>query len=111
MHERPFSVSKDLRPGCEIIRVEGDLDMLTARELEDVLQSCDGAGREIVVELSGVTFIDSHGLHALMSPRPGGQTVVLVCPDGSISKVLHLVQAARVLTIYKRLDDYLNSLD
>lgn len=111
MNESPFSVSKDLLPGCEVIRVEGELDVLTAPELADALNSCDGSGREVVVDLTGVSFIDSHGLHVLMGARPGGQHVIVVCPDGNVSKVFQIVQASRVLTIYKRLDDYLDSLD
>jgi anti-sigma B factor antagonist len=111
MNELPFSVSKDLLPGCELIRVEGELDMLTAPELAVAIDSCNGSGREVVVDLSGVSFIDSHGLHVVMGARPGGQHVILVCPDGDVSRLLQLVQATRVLTIYKRLDDYLDSLD
>ena len=111
MNELPFSVSTDLLPGCEVIRVEGELDMLTAPELAAALNSCNGSGREVVVDLSDVTFIDSHGLHVLMGARPGGQHVILVCPDGNVSKLFQIVQATGVLTIYKRLDDYLDSLD
>jgi anti-anti-sigma factor len=111
LKERLFSVSKDLLPGCEVIRVRGELDMLTSPELADALSSCDESGQEVVVDLSGVSFIDSHGLHVLMRARPGGQHVVLVCPDGNVSRLLQLIEASSVLTIYKRLDDYLNSLD
>lgn len=55
------------RPRTVFVRARGEIDLSTARRLDEVLQSqVDGAVDEVVVDLGGVTFFSVAGLNSLM---------------------------------------------
>lgn len=51
------------------IAVEGELDLATAAALTAAVRDVNADAAAVVVELSGVTFIDSTGVHALLDAR------------------------------------------
>jgi anti-anti-sigma factor len=53
-------------PGEAALRVTGELDMVTVPILREELARHRGRGRRVVLDLSGVEFIDSTGLVLLM---------------------------------------------
>ncbi|MGK3201761.1 STAS domain-containing protein [Amycolatopsis sp. MEPSY49] len=54
-------------PRTVLVRVSGEVDLSTARRLDELLQSrIRGAVDEVVVDLSGVTFISVAGLNSLL---------------------------------------------
>jgi anti-anti-sigma factor len=108
--EAGFSTSTETISGCEVIRLRGELDMISAAELASALGALDGSGAPVVVDLSELSFIDSHGLHVLLSARPGGRTPNLICPDGNVSRLLTIVQAGKAVPIYASFDDLLAGL-
>jgi len=88
MGDTPISVTKDQGPaGCRdagvfrvaieqlipsvrVVRVAGELDMQTAPQLHSCLLSqIDGRGRDVVVDLSKVTFLGAAGLESLVRAR------------------------------------------
>jgi anti-anti-sigma factor len=103
-----FSISKQTLADCEVISVRGELDMLNAPELSRTIEALDGF--PLVVDLSELTFIDSHGIHALMSAQDGRE-VMLICPRGNVSRVLEIVQIGRKMTVYEQLDHLLAALN
>jgi len=48
---------------------------------------------------------------SLMSARLDGREVILVCPDGNVSRVLEIVQIGRQIAVYPALDDPLAARD
>ena len=63
-----FAVSEREEPGATVIRVDGELDVLTAPELAARLAAVTRRHRgDVVVDLRGAVFIDSVGLHVLLS--------------------------------------------
>lgn len=76
-----------------IAAFEGDLDLATIPEFEDAV----GAGGEadLIVDLSGVRFIDSSGIHAVVraqmarAERRLGIELV-VAPDSAVDRVLEM---------------------
>lgn len=60
-----FSISYDEHPEARVLRVEGELALGTAERLreEGGLAVGDGA---LLIDLEGVTFLDSSGLRALL---------------------------------------------
>ena len=51
-----------------VARLDGDLDLKTGRDLADFLATLiDAADCPVEVDLSGVDFIDSSGLQALLT--------------------------------------------
>ncbi|MCR6481954.1 STAS domain-containing protein [Amycolatopsis sp. OK19-0408] len=50
-----------------VLRVAGEVDLNTARRLDEVLQARIGTGvEEVVIDLSGVTFCSVAGLNSLL---------------------------------------------
>jgi anti-anti-sigma factor len=62
-------LSLDVRAadGTVVISVAGEVDMATAPQLDACL--CEHTDADVVVDLSGVTFLDSTGLSTLVSAR------------------------------------------
>jgi anti-sigma B factor antagonist len=98
---------------CEVIEVDGELDCQTAPELQQALQHASTDGRPVVVDLSRLRFIDSSGLHILMSGADAdsedGRRIV-VCPPGNVARVLSIVRAEAALSIYEDLEKALASV-
>jgi anti-sigma B factor antagonist len=64
-----FSLSREHRParGTYLVRVEGELDVYTAPELDAELQELIASGAEhVTVDLEQVPFVDSCGLAVLV---------------------------------------------
>jgi anti-anti-sigma factor len=59
-----LSTSKQDDDGSWVVRVTGELDMLTAPELTSCLAGFDGAN--LTVDLSNLSFLDSRGIAALV---------------------------------------------
>ena len=107
MEPSEFSVSTETRDGCHVITVCGELDELTAPALHEELERADG--NQAVVDLSNVSFISSRALHVLLRPRPQGRPAV-VCPSGSVSRILDIVGARRAIPVFPDLPSALMSL-
>jgi anti-sigma B factor antagonist len=53
-----------------VVFISGEIDLASAPGLERELRAAEtDAGRELVVDLSGVTFMDSTGLHVLLDAQ------------------------------------------
>ena len=78
-------VQAESRNGQCVLRIAGDLDMITAGEFADRAdQEVAATPGPVVVDLSGLTFIDARGARALatmIDALPAGrQAVVRSCP-------------------------------
>jgi anti-sigma B factor antagonist len=103
--QQQFSVSTHSHPDWELVSVGGELDLVTAPELNEALTRLDPLGRPIVVDLTAASFLDSSGISVLLKARPSGNRVTLICADGIVGRVLELVQAGQVVRIHPTLDD------
>lgn len=80
-------------PHHSIVRVTGELDLVTAPLLWAALKSADADPRhEFVVELSAVTFMDCSGLSPLTEAHATlGSRLRLCNPSPAVSRLLRLV--------------------
>lgn len=65
-----LTVTNEVRPDAIVVVVEGELDMFTSADLTrhfDALELAERAA--LVLDLSGVTFLDSSGLNSLVGLR------------------------------------------
>jgi anti-sigma B factor antagonist len=54
--------------GCTVLTVTGDLDLVTAPQLDDWFDRLVVSGADtVVLDLAGVGFVDSSGLRALVT--------------------------------------------
>jgi anti-anti-sigma factor len=56
----PFQVAEEDRDGVRIVAIDGELDLSTAPQLEEMLEGDGEAG--LLIDLSGCEFIDSTGI-------------------------------------------------
>lgn len=102
--------TETIAPGVAVITAAGRLNLAAAQELRTVVRrSIDEGGSRVVVELSGVTFMDSSGLGALVaclkSARQAGGDLRIAAPSPQVSMVLELSNLDRVLVGYASAGD------
>jgi len=90
-----FSIAKrTLADETWLVSVTGELDLYTSPQLREELVELPEEGTWLVVDLLGVTFLDSAGLSLLTTAarrlRYGGGGVCLVLVDPSIERVLRI---------------------
>ena len=82
-----------ITPTNDGFRLEGELDMATADDLSQVLREASTNGDPIVLDFSGVSFMDSSGLRALLerAGQPNGSgPVVILNPSDQVRRVLDI---------------------
>jgi RND superfamily putative drug exporter len=88
--------------GHVMLRLEGDLDMVTAPKLAKHLHEAeDDRPDVVVVDLRGLRFMDSSGIRELFAAtrraRMEGRRLVVVTGSDPIDRVLEMVRAERVM--------------
>jgi anti-sigma B factor antagonist len=95
-----------------VVAVTGEIDMTTAPELAKAIEVISNHTRNVIVDLGGVTFLDSSGLNALirgqrgLSKRQVGLRVVAPA-DGIVRRVFEITQLTEALSVVESLDDAL----
>ncbi|MDN3266141.1 STAS domain-containing protein [Streptomyces sp. MA15] len=95
--------------GHHLVTVRGALDLHTAHRLADVLRPLTLTdGHTVLLELSGVTFLDSTGLTCLIAAyrtaRTAGTRIVLIAPSRPVHRMLTLTGVDQVLHSYPTLE-------
>jgi anti-anti-sigma factor len=85
-----------------MVAVTGEIDPTTAALFRTALEEAGTRAPRVVVDLSGVTFIDSTGIsaliHAHQSVRPPG-TLVLRSPSPTARRLLDLTGLDQIMSI------------
>src|SRR5881398_3820459 len=95
-----------------VISLTGEVDLYTAPEVKQQLLEVIGQGaKEVVVDFSGTTFIDSTTLGVLVGGvkrlRTNDGQLSLVCSDRNITKIFEITGLDRVFSIYPTRDEAL----
>jgi anti-anti-sigma factor len=89
----PFAVAVQRRDDLAIVRPSGELDVATVETLRAALDSVRSAGR-LLLDLRGLSFIDSAGLHLLvvLAERAQGDRsrLTLVAPPAPVDRTIRL---------------------
>ena len=94
-----------------VLAVSGELDLATAPGLrEQVREMSQGAPLKVALDLTGVGFVDSSGLGAIVAclkhVRELGGDLVLVAPDASpVAKLLSLTGLEATISRVQTADD------
>ncbi|MBT3658299.1 MAG: STAS domain-containing protein [Rhodospirillaceae bacterium] len=95
--------------GALVVAFNGDIDLQSSPEARQVLLEAVGKNMPILVDLSGVGYIDSSGVASLVesfqTARKGAQNLVLVSVSDGAKRVLQLARLDKVFTICDSLDD------
>jgi len=95
-----------------VLRVAGEIDVSSADRLRERIALLLSEGRtDLVVDLTGVTFMDSTGLGLLVGTlkrvRGAGGRLVLVVDSERLLKVFRITGLTQVFTITGSLEDAL----
>ena len=98
-----------------VISLAGEVDLYTAPEFKQQLLDVIGeGGKDVVVDFSDTTFIDSTTLGVLVGGvkrlRPDGGRLSLVCDDRNITKIFEITGLDKVFPIYESRDEAFQSL-
>jgi anti-sigma B factor antagonist len=98
-----------------VIELGGEIDLYTAPEFKErMVQVIEEGKRQLVVDLSKATFIDSTTLGVLVGGvkrlRPAGGSLALVCTDQNISKIFEITGLDRVFPIHGSREEALASV-
>ena len=110
-----FKISdEEIDDQTHVISLGGEIDLYTAPEFKERMVELIEAGKKnIVVDLSEATFIDSTTLGVLVGGvkrlRPSGGGLALVCTDQNISKIFEITGLDRVFSIQESREDALAS--
>ncbi|GAB2756483.1 STAS domain-containing protein [Streptomyces bullii] len=108
-----LSITSALIDGTTVVIVKGEVDHHTTAPLRQALTPPDGLTRpRTVADLSGVTFMDSSGINALIAAHQahGDQGWLrLAGIQPSVQRVLQLVGVDTLIACYPTLDNALEA--
>ena len=104
--------TEQLGADAYVISLAGEVDLYTAPEFkQQLLDVISQGGKNVVVDFSDTTFIDSTTLGVLVGGvkrlRAQEGRLSLVCSDRNITKIFEITGLDRVFTIYPTRDEAL----
>ncbi|WP_051450669.1 STAS domain-containing protein [Actinospica robiniae] len=103
-----LSLVSEHRGGTEMLLVSGEVDLSTAPRLQEAIARAAEPGRPLVLDLTGVEFLDSAGARVLAEghqdlDRRRGR--LLIVPSGAVRRVFDLGGLEQVLHVHATVDD------
>jgi anti-sigma B factor antagonist len=97
--------TEQLGDDAYVISLAGEVDLYTAPEFKQQLLEVIGqGGKQVIVDFSDTTFIDSTTLGVLVGGvkrlRTNDGQLALVCSDRNITKIFEITGLDRVFNIY-----------
>jgi stage II sporulation protein AA (anti-sigma F factor antagonist) len=98
----PLNVSVAVEGTVARVTLAGELDLDAAGAVADELSSLPGQGAtEILIDASGLSFIDSSGLRALLNAREqlkeGGASMQISAASPAVDRVLEITGTRALL--------------
>jgi anti-anti-sigma factor len=87
-----FRVSeREVAPGCREIRIEGELDLAVADQLQEAIARC--RGEQTLIDLADCDFIDSTGIAVIVRAHrewaeDGGGRLLVHSPCDQVLRIL-----------------------
>lgn len=96
-----FEATTSLQPGRVVVALAGECDLAARDELTATLLAAVDAAQTVVVDLGGLTFLDSSGVHGLVTAhhaaRQEGGKLYLINAAGVVANVLELTGIGELL--------------
>jgi anti-sigma B factor antagonist len=105
-----FSVGRRDDDGRSVFVPRGELDLATAPALEEPVLAALGEGREVVIDLRELAFMDSSGVRVLIVAHGhaghDGERLVLVRPPegGVVARILEIAGVEQALRMVDGLE-------
>jgi anti-sigma B factor antagonist len=95
--------------GAVVASLSGEVDLESSPRARELLLGLVRGGRKVLVDLSGVKYLDSSGVASLIEAhqlaRRSGTAFALVAVSPAAMRVLQLARLDRVFTIHPTLGD------
>jgi anti-sigma B factor antagonist len=96
--------------GTFIVSAYGDVDLVTAAELEtELLETVHDGARRVVVDLTETTFFDSSGVHAVVRCgellQSSGVQFGVVCANPRIKRILEITGIDHTFGVHATIED------
>jgi anti-anti-sigma factor len=95
-------------PGTIVLRLRGELELDTAARFQRwAAEVIRHGARRVVVDLSGVTFVDSAGITGLVSLWKRSTATAALCiagPNRRCLEALHTAQVGRLMAVYQTVE-------
>jgi anti-sigma B factor antagonist len=101
--------------GKKILDVSGEIDVYTAPQFKEAVNNVVSEGQlDLLINMAGVTYMDSSGFGALLSAtkrlRPQGGTVNLIRCNSSIDRILRITRLNTIFAIYETTEEAIGAL-
>ena len=109
---QPFELSEtEHLPGCRKIRVDGELDLAVADQLQQALERVGPEFNQILIDLEGCQFIDSTGMAVIVRAHlrmaEDGRRVGIYGASGQVLRVLSVTGLTANGLVFDSADDAL----
>jgi anti-sigma B factor antagonist len=111
--QRFVAATEQLDSGTPVVSVLGEVDVATATALAQTLLGVteDWTG-EVIVDLTGCSFLDSRGLTALVATRArldrSNRALALVVSNPGVLRIFRITKCDELFEIYPSLDAAVN---
>ena len=90
-----FTIVREQDGRAQIVVVGGEIDLASADDVDGALQAAEAAGGgAVVLDLTGVEFIDSTGLRVVLASirrlTEQARSLTVACPDGPVRRLFEL---------------------
>ncbi|WP_333774982.1 STAS domain-containing protein [Streptomyces sp. IBSBF 3136] len=106
-----LSITLTETDGITVVAAHGEVDRDSGPQLLQALTARDSSARRTVLNLSGITFMDSSGINVLIvahrSARSAGGWLRLAAPSPSLSRLIQIVGLDEVIPCRPTVQDAL----
>jgi anti-anti-sigma factor len=96
------------RNGAVCLSVDGELDLASVASFVGYLARAGDGGRDVIVDLKELRYIDSSGINALLRARQRytltGQRIVLADVPSRIRRILGIIAAEEIIPMFPTVD-------
>ena len=99
-----LEITRTQHGGSAVLRLEGEVDIATVDQLDEAIQEAvDDEAETVVVDLSGLSFMDSTGLRSVLSGhemvRAKKRSFIVVSGTGPVSRLIDITGVAGTLDV------------
>jgi anti-sigma B factor antagonist len=101
---KEYAIEVERGDGKAVVRVTGEFDLAATEAVESTLQSVEEEGNGVIVlDLRGITFLDSTGLRTITSAdhraREAGRELRIVRGPEQVQKLLYVTGMDKILPL------------
>lgn len=100
--------------GAVCLSLSGEVDLGNVASLRVHLQTAAETGDNVVVDVSGLRYLDSQGLQALLDARTAclhhGRRIVLAAPSPMVHRLLQIAGLEEIIPVFPGVDAAVSSL-